>query len=179
MPVEMTFGQVEALLAQINDIASDKRSVFGARLKNFLRMGLLPHVQQGRGKTASYGPAEVVTLALAVELTQFGLAPERVIAMLGNEIHHSIPMAVRMAAQGVEMFIHIQPQELASLTNMSGETLHPGFIHGPRDTTWSERRYAALNVGGLLNDIVRALGEDRRYEFLSSLSDFGKGGQWE
>lgn len=73
-----TFGQVEALLAEANDIAPDKRQAFSARLKHLQRQGLRGEgAQPGRGRAATQTFGEVMQLALAVELLKAGLPPQR------------------------------------------------------------------------------------------------------
>jgi hypothetical protein len=79
--IRLTFGQVESRLARMHEIASDKRTQFQARLRNFQRLRARPiplGVNAGRGKTVLYTPGQVVEVALALELTQLGLLPERV-----------------------------------------------------------------------------------------------------
>lgn len=77
--VEFSFGQVEATLAAINDIADHKRVAFAGRLKFLLKNGLLARERQrpGRGKAGTFTFPQVLQLALAVELLRFGLTPQR------------------------------------------------------------------------------------------------------
>lgn len=78
----MHFGGVEALLADVHGIASDRRTAFQARLKNFLRLGLLDDVKAGRGKAAKYEIHHILTLAVALEFAQLGMTPERIVTRL-------------------------------------------------------------------------------------------------
>ena len=91
------FGELEAILADLNGIPSHQRTAFQARLKNFHRLGFPEGIGQGRGKAAIYGARELVLMALAVELTQLGLTPERVIEVI-REDEYPLWMCVRMAA---------------------------------------------------------------------------------
>ncbi|USA39641.1 hypothetical protein NCF86_00305 [Pelagerythrobacter marinus] len=82
---QFTFGQVEALLAQANDIASDKRQAFSARLKHLQKQGLRGETSQpGRGKAATHSFDEVMQLALAVELLKAGLPPQRAAKLVSH-----------------------------------------------------------------------------------------------
>ena len=81
MAFSSKFGEVEAALAALHAIASDKRTAFQARLKNFLRLGLLQDVKSGRGKAASFDAHHIVLFAVALELTQLGARPELAVEM--------------------------------------------------------------------------------------------------
>jgi hypothetical protein len=94
------FGELEAVLADINGIPSYQRTAFQARLKNFHRLGFPEGIGKGRGKAVVYGPRELVLMALAVELTQLGLTPERVIEVI-REDEYPLWMCVRMAASSL------------------------------------------------------------------------------
>lgn len=73
-----TFGQVEAVLADLNEIATDKRVAFSARLKNLQKQGLQSTGSTpGRGKAASLRFGEMMQMALAVDLLRLGLPPQR------------------------------------------------------------------------------------------------------
>lgn len=98
--LRFTFGMMEARLARIHEIASDKRTQFQARLRNFQRLPARPipaGVKAGRGKTVFYSPGQVVEVALALELTQLGLLPERIEDVFRNN-RFPIFMALTMAA---------------------------------------------------------------------------------
>lgn len=75
------FGEVEAALAALHAIASDKRTAFQARLKHFLRLGLLDDIKAGRGKAAAFDAQHILLFAVALELTQLGAGPESAVAM--------------------------------------------------------------------------------------------------
>lgn len=98
--IRLTFGELEARLARLHEIASAKRTQFQARLRNFQRLGIPQGVASGRGKTAYYGPGQVVEMALALELTQLGLLPERVVAVF-NLNKFPISQAVSMASRAI------------------------------------------------------------------------------
>jgi hypothetical protein len=77
----LTFGHTEALLARLHRIGDGERTKFQARLRNFQRLKEYPipeGVGAGRGKTVLYRPSHVVEIAVALELTQLGLLPERI-----------------------------------------------------------------------------------------------------
>lgn len=74
---QFSFGQVEAVLASLNRIASDKRAAFSARLKHLQRQGIAGEgAQPGRGKVATYNFTELMKMVLGVELLQTGFPPQ-------------------------------------------------------------------------------------------------------
>ena len=94
MDFHAKFGGVEAALARLHNIASDKRTAFQARLKNFLRLGLVSDVKAGRGKAASYNAGHVLLLALALEMTQVGVGPDAAVRIIQGNMR-SITKAVK------------------------------------------------------------------------------------
>lgn len=80
--ISWTFGELEAVLAGIHDIDPTKRTAFQSRLKNFHRMGFPIGFKAIKGKAARYSPLQIVEMALALELTQLGLPPERTVSVL-------------------------------------------------------------------------------------------------
>ena len=99
-PPRLRFGELEAILADINDIPSVQRTSFQARLKDIQRQGLLRMEELPRGKAAVYGARELILMAIAVELCQFGLSTNRAVqVMLSDE--YPLWMAVMMAANAI------------------------------------------------------------------------------
>lgn len=99
-PIRLTFGEVEGRLARLHEIASDKRTQFQARLRNFQKHGIPAGAVASRGKAIRYSPGQVLELALALEFTQLGLLPERVVKVFEGD-RFPIFMATRMAAQAI------------------------------------------------------------------------------
>lgn len=95
------FGELESVLADINEIPSVQRTSFQARLKDIQRHGLLRMDTLPRGKAAAYGLRELALLAIAVEMCQFGVSTKQTVeVMLSDE--YPMWMAVLMAAQSIE-----------------------------------------------------------------------------
>lgn len=133
--VHQNFGEVEALLSEVHDIASPKRMAFASRLKNFHRLGFPHGFKAGRGKVNSYSPYKFTLLAIAVEMTQLGLPPERIVRILSKNWFPT-DRAILEAAKAVKedsgllfredgrliseadsIFIYFDPAGLATLTN--------------------------------------------------------------
>lgn len=80
-----TFGEVEAVLAELNRIASDKRVAFGARVKNLQKQGLkTSRGSPGKGRVARYTYVEVVELAVGIELLRLGIPPQRAASIVSK-----------------------------------------------------------------------------------------------
>lgn len=132
-----SFGLIEGVLASEHLIAQSKRTAFQARLKNFHRLGLLPELETVKGKAAKYRAGDVFDLALAVELTQLGLPPDRIVGVLLSN-RYSVAMAARMAADSVKkiltcetteeeslkVYVYLDPEAMEPLTAASDDEKH-------------------------------------------------------
>lgn len=130
------FGDLEDILARQHEIVGRHRTKFQARLKNFHRLGWPDDFTSIKGKASTYDPGSVVDMALALELTQLGLAPERVVHVLRQNRWATL-MAYRMAATAIASvsideldrrrpladpiatFVFFDPAALSSLTVVS------------------------------------------------------------
>jgi hypothetical protein len=129
-----TFRQVESILADCYNIASSKRTTFASRLKNFHRLGFPLHFKAEQGKVARYSAGHLAMMALALDMTNLGLTPERIVRVLTLNWFPT-NMALRMAAQALiaapagfdehvakpdedplSMFLFFDPSALSPLT---------------------------------------------------------------
>lgn len=81
---EFSFGQVEAILASLHDIAEHKRVAFAGRLKFLQKNGIPRRARPGRGKTGSYNFVQLMQLAAALELLKSGMTPQRAARLIDN-----------------------------------------------------------------------------------------------
>ena len=95
-PIRITFGTLEAVLANLHEIADTKRTAFQSRLKNFHRLGYPLRFESSKGKAGIYAPGTMVEIALALEMTQLGLSPERIVNVLTLN-RFPVFSAIRMA----------------------------------------------------------------------------------
>jgi len=167
------FAQVESVLAEVNWIASDKRTAFQARLKNFQRLGLLENIPEGRGKAATYDAHHVLMLGLAVEFGQLGFAPDTTVSILKRNRAHvvraiaSIPRNEKEAEAWSPQLVYFDPANLSSLMQTPVEELQwqdfafapaEEFKEGLRDLLARGcTRLAVINVTGLVVRIAMAL----------------------
>lgn len=100
MPITLNFGGLEALLAMIHAIADNKRTAFQARLKNLHRLHFPIGFETAKGKASVYTPGHIVEIGLALEMTQLGIPPERIVHVLAMNRFPTF-MAIRIAASNL------------------------------------------------------------------------------
>lgn len=116
--IAWTFGELEAVLANVHGIDQTKRTAFQSRLKNFHRLGYPLGFRAVKGKAATYTPLQIIEMALAVEMTQLGLPPERASWVL---IRNRWPML--MATEMVARELHNDPAAFSSESGLSDRAL--------------------------------------------------------
>jgi hypothetical protein len=105
--IELGFSDVESVLARLNRVAEAKRVAFRARLKHFQRLGFPEGVNTGTGKRAIYGVRQLFQLVLAMELTQTGMAPQRVVRTInGNWSNIELQILAALAVPSVYELFH-------------------------------------------------------------------------
>lgn len=142
----ITFGQLEGLLASQHSISDGMRTKFQARLKNLHRLNYPAQFQSTKGKATLYQARHVIDMALAVEMTQLGLSPERIVGILSVNGFATM-MATRAAARYLSeddlwpdfdgegeyssqiptIFLYFDPSGLADLTDMEPKRFGPDF----------------------------------------------------
>lgn len=131
--IAWTFGELEGVLSSVHFIDQSKRTAFQSRLKNFHRLGYPLGFKAVKGKAATYTPLQIIEMALAVEMTQLGLPPERASFVLSRN-RWPILMATEMVARELQkdpaafssdkglseralsMFLYFDPAALHPLT---------------------------------------------------------------
>jgi len=134
-----TFGELESVLASVHGIDQTKRTAFQSRLKNFHRLGYPLGFKAVKGKAANYTPLQIIDMALAVEITQLGLPPERASRVLTSN-RWPILMAIGIVARELRK----DPAAFSSDTGLSDRALsmflyfdpaalHPLTLHLPAE----------------------------------------------
>jgi hypothetical protein len=180
---ELTFGGLEAILARVHDIASDKRIAFQGRIKAYLRLGLLHDVRQGRGKAAIFRVEHLLQIATAVEFTRLGLTPERSVQVARQQfqiawgIMESLPgiLSDRWAEaveagdiSNMSWLLHCEPDGLAAMTRNEGEQAPGEFVAiTPMWQKVNRRRFSCFNFTLFLAEIYAALPEPMRGDFVA------------
>lgn len=193
MSFDMSFNEVEALLAQTHGVASEKRIAFQGRLKTILRLGLPSGIMQGRGRAARYSAGDLAMMALYVDLSQLGLNPERSVAAFGADefmVYAAIKRSVDLIASGEWGRFRAKQETDAEpiLLYLDPATWSPLTIQGERPVAFQQARASAvargltratsnrdhlrlaiLNVTALLDDLATWMPRARRAEFLADL----------
>lgn len=151
-PIRLTFGELEARLSRLHEISSEKRTQFQARLRNFQRLGIPAGVGSGRGKVVHYGVGQVFEMALAIELTQLGLLPER-IQQIFFANKYPISEAVERAAASILEKGGFLPDRDRSDENMTITTGSQWFTHDEAEDPVSMFLYFDPTALASLTDI--------------------------
>lgn len=80
--MELSYGEVEELLAHLHDVHESRRMALMGRIKHFQRLGWPGGTNLGKGSRVRYDVRRTLRLVAAFELLQFGLTPERSVASL-------------------------------------------------------------------------------------------------
>lgn len=158
-----------AVLMELHDITPDRRVPFSARLKHFQRLGLVPEINTGKGRAAIYGPAAFVHLALALEMAQIGIRPERTLNLLkwaGNLILTAIRLTLHPSDipedERNDFLIYFQPTALdpTPLGDGQEDQVVQSFFYGPTSTLGTRlaeskgefafQRLAIINVSHII-----------------------------
>lgn len=171
MAVALTYGQLSELLAKLHYISPEKRTAFRGRLQHLQRLGFPPGANTGKGRAASYGAGSILLLALALELTQVGVSPERSIRLLENNLSFVTSAAKiasnwRAARNKTAMLLYLEPTSLAGLTRPDLETSSDTFFYDSWPIlrkrienygTRGFRRLALINLSDLIANICEIL----------------------
>lgn len=80
--MELTFAQVARALGQTYYVAEHKRAAFVARLQHLQKLKFPAGINTGRGRAAKYDVGHLLQLGIVLELSEFGLTPERAINVI-------------------------------------------------------------------------------------------------
>jgi hypothetical protein len=184
------FADVEAALAQVHHIADPKRSAFANRLKHLQRLGFPEGVNTGRGRAATYLPEHVFLIAVALQLNEFGITPERAIKLISNSmgrIADGVMQAIDPDPLAVDrpIYCHVPAAHLEDLSIEKPSDWSLGCHPAQRtiDTIIdaSKRpnmvfRLAVFSLSGLLiwlPDLLSPHDEHARRQFLISMREWG------
>lgn len=171
------FSTLESLLGRVHEVASDKRMAFQARLKNFLRLGLIDDVKAGRGKAAKFEAEHILMLALAIELSQIGVSPEKAVSIIRNNIS-KIAAAVLVSVSSTKngfgndwspTVIYFDPKALSSLTLDDQSVAEVKFSNVEqfklafRDTISDQTRLAVISLTAMIVRLADGLDENPNF----------------
>lgn len=179
MGFALAYGEVELILSQMNEVQPRQLGAFRSRLRHLQKLGFPPGINTGKGRPAVYGAGQIMLLALALELIQLGVTPDRAAGLLRDK-RDSVAGATALAMRRIgkeAVFLVVDPVVLGS-----GEMIFGHFtltkLHSLLDkiqTSPRLTRLALINVTAILKWVNGWL-----YDFKpESLPDFQDGlGEW-
>lgn len=182
-PFVLWYPEVEALLAELHQVAPTGRVALMGRIKNLQRKGWPPGTNSGRGKPAVYDSAAVIDLLLAFELAAVRIPPEQAVTVLRRVNWTDAKKHLRRMGQsladgledgtnemdrllGSAALLTFNPDGLEALRD--GQAVTPKFLNMPpwiaveedddlRFLLYAGRSYAVVNVTRLLINAAFAL----------------------
>lgn len=116
-----------ALLKVLADamLVDDKgASAFLGRFQHLQRLRLVQGINPGRGKQAQYRANQVLVIAIAMQLLQLGLTPERAVRIIQDN-QDRVRLCIMLAVPSPEAleaaFLYFDPALLTELGDRSGE----------------------------------------------------------
>lgn len=95
--MEFGFSVVADVLGDGHMIRDNARLAFSARLKHFQRLGFPEGINTGRGRAATYHIGHLIHLAIALELAQLGVTPERAVDYVSDNRAEVAAIAAKAA----------------------------------------------------------------------------------
>lgn len=162
------------VLADAMMVDNKGASAFLGRFQHLQRLRLVQGINPGRGKQAEYRANHVLIIALAMQLLQLGLTPERAVRLIQtnqDRVRLGISLAVRSEDSLNPAFLYFDPALLTELGDRSGEYDHADqTFHYAGKATLFEMiedfffesdvpRMAIINVKGTIAGIKDAMWE--------------------
>lgn len=169
--MRLSFGHVESALAQHFRVRADRRKPFASRLKHFQRMGFPPGTNTGRGIAATYHVGHPFLLGLALALSEFGLTPERCIAVLGRNARTILQALGEAATQALErsnpvpMVLYFDAAAFSEVMSETDGTDYGRFTFASDEVfrgvmeplIWDKPLMGFINVSQLVPDLASSL----------------------
>lgn len=126
---DMEFGiGRSALLKVLADammVDAKGASAFLGQFQHLQRLRLVQGINPGRGKQAQYRANQVLVIAIAMQLLQLGLTPERAVRIIQDN-QDRVRLCIMLAVQSPEAlqpaFLYFDPAMLTELGDRSGES---------------------------------------------------------
>ncbi|WIA54313.1 hypothetical protein N6H05_14700 [Sphingobium sp. WTD-1] len=156
------------LLAESMEVPENRRSAMLGRFQHLQRLSLIDGINPGRGRAAEYRAHQVLVVAVAFEMLQLGLSPERVVQTIKanqDAIRLAIGLAVGKKGEIQPSVIWFDP----AIVNGAADGFDPAeatFDYGGEGSavdrfkwfvsnSWVERM-AVISISGTLWHIIAA-----------------------
>lgn len=145
---------------------------FLGRFQHLQRLRLVEGINPGRGRQAAYRANQVMVIALAMQLLQLGLSPERAVRIIQDNrdcVRLAIGLAVPSAEKLAPAFLYLDPALLTALGDHGSDSDHAELtFHYAGEGTLREMidrfmvegdvaRIAIVNVKGTIAAIKDAM----------------------
>lgn len=159
------------LLADAMEMPEERRSALLGRFQHLQRLKLVEGVNPGRGKAAEYSAQQVLVFAIALQMLQLGMTPERCVKIL-QENRDVLRMAIGLAVYRPDTIspslLWFDPSILNRPTklddyDLAEETFYYGGVGTSAEAFESffekgwVQRMAFISVSGTLWHIVAAI----------------------
>lgn len=175
---KMEFGlgrsNVLKVLADAMDVDQMGAGAFLGRFQHLQRLRLVEGINPGRGKQAEYRAHQILVIAIAMQLLQLGLTPERAVRIIKenqDRVRLAISLAVPSPDEFGSAFLYLDPALLTELgsedpaNDVAERTFHyagPGTLREMIEDaliTHDVPRMAIINVRGTILSVTSALHE--------------------
>lgn len=124
--MEFGIGRATLLkvLADAMMVDAKGAGAFLGRFQHLQRLRLVQGINPGRGKQAEYRANQVLVIAIAMQLLQLGLSPERAVWIIQqnqDRVRLAISLAVSAPDKLSAAFLYFDPALLTELGDRSGE----------------------------------------------------------
>jgi len=158
----VTHREAERILLEVQDIPADRHAAVRSRLRLLQRLGLAAGARQGQGKRAIYGARDLVVMALALEFSQAGMAPERTLKLIQENdelIERAISAAAVTKTTADSIFFVFDPVALRNDTVFFTYVDAAGFRKVYEEFAIQRRliRLSAIGLSALIDSIVDVL----------------------
>lgn len=168
MDFSLPRSQMLELLADAMEVPDERRSALLGRFQHLQRLSLIEGINPGRGRAAEYRAHHVLVVAIAFEMLQLGLTPERVVHVLKenqDRLRLAIGLAIREKGAITPSVIWFDPSVING-SSPDFDLAEGTFDYGGEGSavdrfkwfvteSWIERM-AIVSISGTLWHIVRA-----------------------
>lgn len=129
--MELTYAEVEELLARLHNVHSLRRTALMGRIKNLQRLGWPEGTNVGKGARVRYDTRRVLSLVVAFELMAAGVTPDRAVTLLSLLLKHQLPTAFLAAIKSANAESY--KVELNTVANTVDGQTGKAYFHGVGD----------------------------------------------
>jgi hypothetical protein len=164
-----TYAQVESALMTAFGVREESKGAFRARINNFQKLRLVP-ASPGKGKKIEYTFENVLTWAVAVELSEFNIDPSKILYIISMLSHTPLWRGFMDDSDSTEdKYLLLHPCFVSKWSQVTGRQAGPAPIRvlaASKITAETiqemkgmdrQRRVAMFNFSELRRDLQAAL----------------------